>query len=292
MHSRSADWVFGLARLISSPMTMFANTGPRLNSNRRLGLVEDRDAGHVARQQVGRELDAADRGVDRACERLGEHRLAHAGHVFDEEVPLGEQHRERRGHRVALAADHRLDVLHDRERRARPPRRCPVRRRAPHVLRRWCSPLRSLRHRPLEIARPPRRARTGPRRRRVRPPGARANSTRARSPGRAGGRPSRPPRDVGSRSPSASRRPRRAASGCPSRARSRRRRCSSRPGAPCSTTPRRCAPGCRRRRSTARSGRRAARWAAAPTCRDCARRPRATRRRARRPGRSRRGGRA
>ncbi len=36
MHSSSADWVLGLARLISSPMTMFANTGPRLNSKWRL----------------------------------------------------------------------------------------------------------------------------------------------------------------------------------------------------------------------------------------------------------------
>ena len=35
MHSSSADWVFGDARLISSPTTMFANTGPGLNSNSR-----------------------------------------------------------------------------------------------------------------------------------------------------------------------------------------------------------------------------------------------------------------
>ena len=35
MHSSSADWVFGEARLISSPTTMLANTGPGLNSNSR-----------------------------------------------------------------------------------------------------------------------------------------------------------------------------------------------------------------------------------------------------------------
>jgi hypothetical protein len=35
MLSSRADWVFGLARLISSPMTMFAKTGPGLNSNAR-----------------------------------------------------------------------------------------------------------------------------------------------------------------------------------------------------------------------------------------------------------------
>ncbi len=33
MHSSSADWVFGEARLISSAMTTLANTGPGRNSN-------------------------------------------------------------------------------------------------------------------------------------------------------------------------------------------------------------------------------------------------------------------
>jgi hypothetical protein len=33
MHSRSAAWVFGDARLISSTSRRFANTGPGLNSN-------------------------------------------------------------------------------------------------------------------------------------------------------------------------------------------------------------------------------------------------------------------
>ena len=35
MHSSSADWVLGEARLISSPTTMLANTGPGLNSKSR-----------------------------------------------------------------------------------------------------------------------------------------------------------------------------------------------------------------------------------------------------------------
>ena len=33
MHSSSADWVFGDARLISSAITTLANTGPGRNSN-------------------------------------------------------------------------------------------------------------------------------------------------------------------------------------------------------------------------------------------------------------------
>jgi hypothetical protein len=36
MLSSRADWVLGLARLISSPMTMFAKIGPGLNSNSRV----------------------------------------------------------------------------------------------------------------------------------------------------------------------------------------------------------------------------------------------------------------
>ena len=35
MDSSSADWVLGEARLISSPSTMLANTGPGLNSKSR-----------------------------------------------------------------------------------------------------------------------------------------------------------------------------------------------------------------------------------------------------------------
>ena len=68
-------------------------------------LVEDADAGDVARQQVGRELDAAHRRVDGAGEGLGEHRLADAGHVLDEQVAPGEEHGHRRAHDVGLALD-------------------------------------------------------------------------------------------------------------------------------------------------------------------------------------------
>ena len=39
MLSSSADWVLGDARLISSPTTMLANTGPGLNSNSRVSWL-------------------------------------------------------------------------------------------------------------------------------------------------------------------------------------------------------------------------------------------------------------
>jgi hypothetical protein len=59
-------------------------------------LVEDRDARDVGGQQVRGELDAADAAVDAARQRLRQHRLADAGHVLDEQVPLGQQHHQRR----------------------------------------------------------------------------------------------------------------------------------------------------------------------------------------------------
>ena len=76
-------------------------------------LVVDRDAGDVAGQQVGGELDAAHRAVDRAGQRLGEHRLADAGDVLDEQVALGEHHGDREPHGVALALDDALDRTAD-----------------------------------------------------------------------------------------------------------------------------------------------------------------------------------
>ena len=39
MHSSIADWVFGEARLISSPTTRFAKTAPGLNSNSRVSWL-------------------------------------------------------------------------------------------------------------------------------------------------------------------------------------------------------------------------------------------------------------
>ena len=54
-------------------------------------LVEDVDAGDVGGQQVGRELDAREGAVERAGERLGQHRLPHAGKVLDDQVPLADQ---------------------------------------------------------------------------------------------------------------------------------------------------------------------------------------------------------
>ena len=76
-------------------------------------LVEDGDAGDVAGQHVGRELDALELAADRPGERLGQHRFAHAGHVLDEDVALAEEAQHGQLHRLALADDDALDVLND-----------------------------------------------------------------------------------------------------------------------------------------------------------------------------------
>ena len=53
-------------------------------------LIKIVEAGHVAGQQVRRKLDAAEPGRNGLGERLGEHGLAHAGHVFDQNVAVGD----------------------------------------------------------------------------------------------------------------------------------------------------------------------------------------------------------
>ena len=92
-------------------------------------LVVDRHAGDVARHQVGRELDPLHRAVDRPGQRLGEHRLADAGHVLDQQVALGEQHRDGQPDDLGLALDDGLDRRLDPAGRCRPGRPDPASRR-------------------------------------------------------------------------------------------------------------------------------------------------------------------
>jgi len=72
-------------------------------------LVVGTDPRDVAGQQIGRELDPAHRAVDRLGQGLGQHRLPHARHVLDEQVPLGEQNGEGQPDDVRLAVDDGLD---------------------------------------------------------------------------------------------------------------------------------------------------------------------------------------
>ena len=54
-----------------------------------VALVVDGDAGDVAGQQVGGELDALELASQRGGQALGQHGLADAGNVLDQDVALG-----------------------------------------------------------------------------------------------------------------------------------------------------------------------------------------------------------
>ena len=96
--SSRADWVLGVARLISSASTRLAKTGPRWNSNRRppFGrLVQDVRADQVGRHQVGRELDPLELQVQRVGQRPDQQRLAQPRHAFEQHMSAGDQGRQR-----------------------------------------------------------------------------------------------------------------------------------------------------------------------------------------------------
>ena len=76
-------------------------------------LVVDRQAGHVRRQQVRRELDPPEAAAEAPGDRLGEDGLAGARHVLDQEVAAAQQRDERQPDLVVLADDHALDVGED-----------------------------------------------------------------------------------------------------------------------------------------------------------------------------------
>ena len=63
----------------------------RAEAEARITRIEQVDAGHVRGQKIGRELNAPECPVDAACDGLGEQRLAHAGNVFERDMPLAEQ---------------------------------------------------------------------------------------------------------------------------------------------------------------------------------------------------------
>ena len=76
-------------------------------------LVVDRQAGHVRREEVRRELDAPEAAAQAPRDRLGKHGLAGAGNVLDQQVAAAEQRDEGQPDLVMLADDHVLDVGED-----------------------------------------------------------------------------------------------------------------------------------------------------------------------------------
>ena len=114
MASSRADWVFGDARLISSPSTTLAKTPPGRKVNDAGLPVVHAGAGHVGGQQVGRELDPPPLQVERAGQRLGQAGLAHARHVLEQQVALGGQAHQGQPGRVLLALQDLGHVVDDR----------------------------------------------------------------------------------------------------------------------------------------------------------------------------------
>ena len=72
-------------------------------------LMEDRDAGDVARQQIRCELDPLPRCPQCACEAARERRLPHARDVLQQQVTLGEQADEGQVDHLGLALDEAVD---------------------------------------------------------------------------------------------------------------------------------------------------------------------------------------
>ena len=129
MASSMADWVFGEARLISSPSTMAAKIGPGRNSNvpcwrfpaghparspgRRAAGDATPHADDVGGQQVRRELHPPEAGLHGPGEGLGKTGLADAGDVFDQEVSLRDEAQHDEVDDFGLSLDDVADVVGD-----------------------------------------------------------------------------------------------------------------------------------------------------------------------------------
>src|SRR5690606_9694854 len=88
-----------------------ARAGPELEL---LGLlVEDRQAGDVRRQEIGRELDPPERAAEAPGARLGGAGLAGPRHGLAEQTAATHARDERESDLVVLADDDALDVRED-----------------------------------------------------------------------------------------------------------------------------------------------------------------------------------
>ena len=82
-------------------------------------LIEDRNAGHIGRQQIGRALNSLEGAADAGRQRAGEHRFRDARHVFQQNVPFGKPGHERQNDLLPFADDRLLDIGDDFLRRRR-----------------------------------------------------------------------------------------------------------------------------------------------------------------------------
>ena len=92
--SSMADWVLGVARLISSASTICEKIGPglKLEDPAAVGqLHDDVGADDVGGHQVGGELDAVEVEVDRLGQGAHQQRLAQPGNAFEQGMTADEQ---------------------------------------------------------------------------------------------------------------------------------------------------------------------------------------------------------
>src|SRR5215212_8692244 len=87
---------------------------PGLEHEPALALIENRHTGHVAREQVRRALETAERAANRPRERPGQGRLTDARHVFDEQVSAGQDGYQCLLDRFRLSDDDIGDASEDR----------------------------------------------------------------------------------------------------------------------------------------------------------------------------------
>src|SRR6266513_642377 len=73
----------------------------------------DVHASDIRREQVRRELQTLEAATQRAGERLRQHRLAHAGHVFDQDVAAAQQRNHAQFDLRRFTDEHTADVFHN-----------------------------------------------------------------------------------------------------------------------------------------------------------------------------------
>ena len=110
----SADWVRGLARLISSAISSWPKIGPGMKRKARLppgAFLQHFAAEDVGGHQVGRELDAPGVEAEHGAERLDQLGLGEAGHADQHAVAAGQDGDQRVLDHLLLAEDHRADAV-------------------------------------------------------------------------------------------------------------------------------------------------------------------------------------
>ena len=113
MASRRADWVLGVARLISSARTSWGGDGAGAEAEFAGGLVIDGDAGDIAGQQVGGELDTGEGAADGEGDGTGEHSFADTGDILYQNMAGGDEGGEGLFDDLVFADDDGGDVVGD-----------------------------------------------------------------------------------------------------------------------------------------------------------------------------------